>query len=310
MINITIPSTDNKNKLHVVVWKPEDKVRAIVQISHGMIEYIERYDEFARFLNSHGILVIGNDHLGHGRTAACEDDYGYFGEGKSRTVVEDLHEVTKYAKKQYGINIPYFLLGHSMGSFMARRYLITYGKELSGAVLCGTGYTPTHVLITGKFVCGIIKFFKGERYHSDFIKKASFAGYTKRIADIQSSNDWISVNRENVKKYNNDKLCSYDFSINGYQTLFNVLSFIQNKKNYVNIPDLLPIYMVAGSEDPVGNYGKGVEKIFEQYKKSGIKDIEIKLYKDDRHEILNEDDKEVVYKDILYWIEERINKAY
>ncbi len=310
MINITIPSTDKKNKLHVVVWKPEDEVRAIVQISHGMIEYIERYDEFARFLNCYGILVIGNDHLVHGKTAACEDDYGYFGEGKSRTVVEDLHEVTKYAKKQYGSNIPYFLLGHSMGSFMARRYLMTYGKELSGAVLCGTGYTPAHVLSTGKFVCGIIKLFKGERYHSDFVKKASFAGYTKRIADVQSSNDWISVNRENVKKYNNDKLCSFDFSINGYQTLFDVLSFIQNKKNYVNILDSLPIYMVAGSEDPVGNYGKGVEKIFEQYKKAGIKDIEIKLYKDDRHEILNEDDKEVVYKDILYWIEKRINKAY
>lgn len=177
---ISLPSTDGINRLHTVMWKPEGDIKAILQISHGMLEYIERYDEFAKYLNEYGIMVIGNDHLGHGHTAENDDDLGYFDKEKSRTVVNDLYVVTKYAKEKYGNNIPYFLLGHSMGSFMARRYIMTYGKKLSGAIICGTGYTPGAVLLLGRIVAYITQKIKGERYRSLLLKKAVFAGYNKK----------------------------------------------------------------------------------------------------------------------------------
>lgn len=296
-----VASTDGKNTLHVVVWQPEGDVDAIVQISHGMIEYIERYDTFANYLNSQRILVVGNDHLGHGHTASSDDDLGYFGAEKSKTVVDDLYEVTKFAKQNFG-SLPYFLFGHSMGSFMARRYLMTYGDKLDGAIICGTGYTPSVVLGAGSFFAGLTKLFKGERYRSPFLKNLAFSGYNKKIPNAKTENDWLSRNEENVKVYNADKYCTFPFTVNGYQTLFGVLKYIQKYDNYKNIPKNLPIYMIAGSNDPVGNYGAGVRKVYVDYKSMGIEDISINLYAGDRHEILNELDKEIVFSDISTWI--------
>jgi len=299
---IQIQSTDGKNTLHVVQWRPIDEPKAIVQISHGMIEYIERYNDFAEYLTQNGIAVIGNDHLGHGHTAKDDSDLGYFGEGKSATVVDDLHKVTEYAKKELGEDKPYFLFGHSMGSFMARRYLMTYGDCLDGAIICGTGYTPGAILGVGGFVAGWLKLIKGERYRSPFLKKLSFTGYDKRIPNKKTDNDWLSVNEENVEKYNADKYCTFGFTVNGYQTLFEVLKFIQKKENYVKIPKDLPLLFIAGSEDPVGNYGEGVKKVYQQYKEVDIKDVKMNLFAGDRHEILNEDDKQEVYKKVIFWI--------
>lgn len=246
--------------------------------------------------------MIGNDHKGHGLTAEKDEDLGYFGEEKSAAVIEDLHEVTRYAKEQYGADVPYFLFGHSMGSFMARRYLMTYGEELTGAIICGTGYTLGVVLTAGKLCAGVISKVKGERHRSKFLQKLAFGSYNKRIADKRTANDWLTKNTEMVDAYNRDKYCTFLFTVNGYQTLFDVLGFIQKKENIEKIPKNLPVYMIAGEEDPVGNYGKGVEKVFEEYRKCGIRDLELKLYEDDRHEILNELDRENVYLDVKNWI--------
>lgn len=318
-----LKSTDGKNRLHVIIWEPDSNdadvvvqkpdsdvkikntkaIKAILQISHGMIEYVERYDEFAKFLNRNGILVIGNDHLGHGKTAASDEALGYFGEEKSKTVVDDLYKVTKIAKETYGKDIPYFLFGHSMGSFMARRYLMTYGKALNGAIICGTGYTPGIVLTVGTLCASFIQLFKGKQYRSLFLKKMAFGSYNKRISDAKTENDWLSRNTENVEKYNQDKYCTFLFTVNGYQTLFDVLKFIQKKENIAHIPKELPLYFIAGKEDPVGNYGAGVLKVAKQYKDSGIKNIKTKLYENDRHELTNETDRKIVFQDILKWIE-------
>lgn len=302
---LQIPSTDGKNNLHVVIWEPVIKTKAIMQISHGMIEYIERYDEFAQYLNEYGILVIGNDHLGHGHTAANDDDLGYFGDGMSETVVNDLYEVTKYAKKNYP-NIPYFLFGHSMGSFMARRYIMTYGDKIDGAIISGTGCTAGAVLGIGTFFTNIIGAFHGQRYRSPFLKKLAFSGYNNRIPNAKTPNDWLSRNEENVKKYNADKYCTFPFTVNGYKTLFGVLKFIQKKENYTRIPKSLPIYFIAGTDDPVGNYGSGVKEVYDEYKNAGVKDIRIRMYKDDRHELTNELDRDVVYSEVRLWLQEHI----
>ena len=300
--NMELTSNDGVHKLHVVIWQPEENIRAVMQISHGMIEFIERYDGFARYLNEQGIVVIGNDHLGHGHTAGSDEDLGYFcPDRKSETVVKDLHTVTEYARKEYP-GIPYFLFGHSMGSFMARRYLMTYGNELTGAILCGTGEQTKIMLLAGKLTAGVLGTFRGQRYRSEFIRKSSFKGYNDRFKPTRTENDWLTKDTDIVDWYNCHKFCTFGFTINGYKTLFEVLTFIQKKENYNKIPKDLPVYMIAGADDPVGNYGEGVKHIYQQYKDSGIKDISMKLYPDDRHEILNELDKETVYADVTKWL--------
>ena len=299
--NMELPSNDGVHKLHVVVWQPDGEPKAVLQLSHGMIEFIERYEGLAQYLNEQDILVIGNDHLGHGHTAGRDEDLGYFcPEHMSETVVKDLHTVTEYAKKEYP-GISYFLLGHSMGSFMARRYLMTYGDELTGAILCGTGEQTSATLFAGKTAAGILGAFKGQRYRSEFIRKTSFKGYNDRF-EKRTENDWLTKDQSIVDWYNGHKFCTFGFTINGYKTLFEVLTYIQKQENYNKIPKNLPIYMIAGEDDPVGNYGEGVKHIYQQYKDSGIKDISIKLYPNDRHEILNELDKETVYADVADWI--------
>lgn len=304
MKEITLPSNDGVHNLHVVIWEPTTEIKAVLQISHGMTEMIMRYDHFARYLNTKGFLVIGNDHLGHGETAGCDEDLGYFcPKNMSKTVVKDLHSVTEYAKSQYP-NVPYFLLGHSMGSFMARRYLMTYGEELTGAVIAGTGSQMKHVLLTGKIVSSLIQLLKGARHRSKFMKDVAFGSYNERFKEDAHSCAWLAKDKNVWEFCANHKYCNFSFTVNGYKTLFDVLSFIQKKQNIERIPQKLPIFMVAGTDDPVGNYGADVQRIYEKYKQSGIEDIRIKLYEKDRHEILNELDKDVVYSDIYNWLKE------
>lgn len=297
-----IPSKDGVHKLHVVLWEPETKVEAVVQISHGMTEMIERYEDFALFLNKHGYAVIGNDHLGHGLTAGNDSDLGYFcSENMSATVVADLHRVTKYAKKKYG-KLPYFLFGHSMGSFMARRYLMTYGDGLDGAVICGTGSQSSIVLIAGKIVANFLRIILGDRFRSRLLKMNAFSSYQRRIRNPRTKSDWLTRDTEVVDFCIKNKYCNYIFSVNGYRTLFDVLSFIQKDKNIRRIPKELPLYFIAGGQDPVGNYGKSVRQIAAAYKKAGIEDIALKIYPDDRHEVLNELNRGEVYRDVLSWL--------
>ncbi len=308
MKEVYIPSADQKHKLHVVIWETKEFPKAIIQLSHGMIEYVKRYQEFAENLNDAGILVLGNDHLGHGKTAENENDFGYFCHKKlSCVVVEDLHRVTEYAKKHYK-NVPIFLFGHSMGSFMARRYLMTYGKELAGAVISGTGNYTTWELNAGKVCAAVIGWKKGERYRSPFMKKLLFARNNKKIKNPNTENDWLTRETEIVERYNKDPYCTFAFTINGYGTLFDAITFIQKKQNVDKIPKDLPILMIAGLEDPVGLYGKSVKKVYSDYKKTGIQDIQLKLYEGCRHELTNEKNRQEVYQDIRSWIEKRLTK--
>lgn len=303
---LQIPSTDGIHKLHVVCWEPEGEVKAVLQISHGMVEYIERYDAFAKYMNTQGVLVVGNDHLGHGHSVNSDDELGYFCERHdSGVVVNDLHEVTKFVKNKYP-NVPYFLFGHSMGSFMARRYIMTYGAELTGAIICGTGSQPGAVLGIAKFVANTIKVFKGEKHRSEFMKNLSFNGYNSRIKPLRTQNDWLTKDEKIVDAYNADKYCTYTFTVNGYLTLFDVITFIQKNENIEKIPHDLPLFVVAGEEDPVGSFGVAVKGVFEDYKARGQKDISLKLYPTDRHEILNELDRENVYQDLAKWVKEHI----
>lgn len=301
-----ISSTNGTNKLHVIIWEPAVSPVGILQISHGMIEHIDRYDAFARYLNDCGFIVVGNDHLAHGLTVKTKNELGYFSaDDPSATVVNDLYEVTLYMKKHYP-DLPYFLMGHSMGSFMARRYLMTYGNALDGAIIMGTGTHNKLELCLGQAMVNLVGKLRSEKHRSKLIEKLCFGTYNLRTQK-RTSKDWLSRDRAMVDAYIQDPLCSFRFTVNGYRTLFDTLSFISNPEHIKCIPLDLPIFMVAGEADPVGAYGKGVRSVYKSYKKHGIKDLSLKLYKDARHELINEIDRTVVYTDISSWLQQHLS---
>ena len=177
-------SCDGKTSIHVVMWCPDeaeyDKPVAVLQICHGMIEYIDRYDGFARFMAERGFVVVGNDHLGHGKSVCSDEDLGFFKEKKpGEALAKDAHHLTVLIKKMYP-DIPYYLIGHSMGSFVTRKYICDYGHELDGVIVMGTGHQPTPVVLGGKLLANITKLIKGDRYRSELISKIMFGAYNKR----------------------------------------------------------------------------------------------------------------------------------
>ncbi len=306
--NFNFLSSDNKTKINACKWYKEDaKYKAIVEINHGMIEYIDRYDDFAEYLAENDFLVIGHDHLGHGNSIESDQDLGYFGKHPSNLVITDMY---KLRKKFFKEDIPYFILGHSMGSYMLRKYLSIHGNDLSGAIIMGTGYIPKVVTFIAKTIAHIEALFLGWRHRSKLLQKLSYDKYYKRytLDGSDLNNSWLTKDKEKVKKYYSDPKSTYIFTDNGYLGLFEAVDFSCRKKNIDKIPKDLPILFVSGKDDPVGQNGKGVEKVYNLFKKQNIQDVEIKLYENDRHEILNETDNKVVYKDILDWINSKIKK--
>lgn len=296
------PSKDGETQIHVVEWMPQGEVKSILQICHGMVEHIERYDKFARFLAENGVYVVGHDHLGHGKSITNEDKYGFFHEGDGNTcVIADIHQLRIKTEKKYP-GMPYFMMGHSMGSFLVRQYLGLYSGGLSGAIIMGTGEQPGIVLTAGKIVCKVIAAFKGWQHRSAFVNNLAVGGYEKKMGKA-----WLSKNVENIRNYASDPLSGFVFTLNGYYHMFNGMCKMNRQEKDEQTEKTLPIFFVAGSEDPVGNCGKGVRNVYKKYKNSGYSDVEIKLYQGDRHEILNEDDKDVVYKDILDWLQVRMH---
>lgn len=298
----TYKSNDNKTDIHVIKWIPKNEPIAILQIAHGMVEFIERYDDFAKFLNKNNILVVGNDHLGHGDSVVKKDDWGYFSHPSGRQVVlDDMKKLHDIIKKEYP-SCPYFLLGHSMGSFFARRYLIEYGNTVDGVIISGTGGQSLFEANMGKWLTAVIAKFKGWRFRSDFIDNLAFGGMNKKIKTPKTSKDWLSRDEKIVKKYIEDERNNFKFTLNAYNGLFYTIGKTRKKSELRKTPKDIPVLFISGKEDPVGNFGKGVKKVVSVYKSIGMNKVESKLYTDYRHEILNEIGKEKVYNDILNWI--------
>lgn len=304
----TFDSRDGVNKIHAVRWIPEGEILCILQIVHGMAEYIERYEETAEFFATRGILVTGEDHLGHGKTALESGSFGYFCKQDPATVVvRDVHRLKKITQEKYP-KVPYVILGHSMGSYMLRNYLFRYGKGIQGAVICGTGYVPQSVLSLGLGVAKIQGILQGDTHVSKLIDKIAFGSYCKKIKNPKTAFDWLSANEENVDKYMADSLCGFTFTVNGFRTVFTLISRTNSEENLKKMPRELPVKFLAGEEDPVGNYGAGVKKAYSDFEKAGMKKISIKLYPGGRHEIFNEKNKEQICEELYPWILERIKE--
>lgn len=308
--NFTFLSNDGKTAVHAIKWMPDSgEYHAILQITHGMVEYIERYAPFAEFLTTKGYMVVGHDHIGHGKSINAKEDWGFFCEGKpSDVVVADIHKLRTLIQEENS-GVPYFMLGHSMGSFMLRKYLAYHNDDLRGVIVMGTGFVPENVTKLGILVTKVFSKIFGPRYRSKFVSNLVF-GADYKIYDLTGEhpeNSWLSKDVESVRKYYQTKECTFGFSVNGYQGLFEAVNFSCNLENAKLIPSKLPMFIVSGDQDPVGRMGKGVKDVYYMYQKAGLLDLTYKLYENDRHEILNETDRQVVYEDLLAWMNVRID---
>ena len=308
--NFTFLSNDGKTAVHAVKWAPDTgDYKAILQITHGMVEFIERYIPFAEFLTSKGYMVVGHDHIGHGQSVANKEDWGYFCEGNpSDVLVEDMHKLRSLIQEDYP-ELPYFMLGHSMGSFMLRKYLAVHNERLRGAIIMGTGFIPENMTSLALKLTAFIAKLRGSRHRSKLIQSLAFGADYKGfdMTGEKPENSWLTKDVAIVDAYYKEPRCTYMFTVNGYKGLFEAVNFSCNPENAARIPKKLPLFIVSGEQDPVGGLGKGVKDVYDMYKAAGMFDLTYKLYKNDRHEILNETDKQIVFDDLLAWMNVRID---
>lgn len=303
----TFDSRDGKSHIHAVRYTPDSaEPRAIIQIIHGMSEYVERYEPFAEYLTTQGYVVTGEDHLGHGRTVTEGDSYGYFCEQDPATVVvRDVHRLKKLTQALYP-GLPVIMLGHSMGSFILRNYLCRYGTGIQAAVIMGTGMQSPVLVWSAKLLSTLQKHIFGGRHVGHQLNRMAFGAYNRRISNPATPFDWLSRDGEKVRQYIEDPLCGVTFTVNGFQTLFELISRIQKPENLEKIPKELPVLMVSGEADPVGDYGEGVRRAEESLRQAGLTNITTKLYPEARHELLNETNHTQVMEDIYDWIQRSV----
>ena len=301
---IRFASSDGSSTVCGWIYSPIDEPKGIIQISHGMCEYIGRYHDFMAECARAGYVICGHDHIGHGKSSPPEM-YGYFGRDRGfRHLVSDLHYMTRIVKKEYP-QLPCFLLGHSMGSFVARLYLSKYSDELTGVILSGTA-GPNPLAKAGAAVCEGIIASKGPLHRSPFLDNLAFGAYNRRFSPIRTSKDWLTRDTDIVDKYINDPQCMFLFTACGYRDLFQMVSLVNQSSWYRTLRVQLPVLLISGDMDPVGDYGKGIEKVFCSMQKAGLQDVTMTLYPDARHELLNEINREEVYADVLNWIGEHL----
>lgn len=303
----TFTTSDGVN-IQAYRWQPESdtQIKGIVQISHGMAEHILRYDAFCHFLTTNGFVVYGNDHRGHGNSITAPDDKGYFADKNGfEKVVDDMFRLSAIAKNEHP-NIPLFIFGHSMGSFLTRRYIAKYGKKIDGAILSGTGGDQGLLGKAGYQLAKIEKRRIGARTPSPLLDKLVFGNFNKSVKQARTAFDFLTRDEAVVDAYVADDNCGFVASAGFYADLLYGINFIHTEEQINRIPKNLPIFLIAGDKDPVGTNGKGVRQVYEQYKTHGLNNVTLRLYEGARHELLNELNKQEVYEDVLYWLQNMI----
>ncbi|MCR5217780.1 alpha/beta fold hydrolase [Treponema sp.] len=302
-------SDNNINVFHS--WIPEGQVKACVILSHGMREHVSRYQGLAKEFCDKGLAVFGEDHRGHGETAALAEkngngQLGYLADhdGFFR-VVEDIHEEVQLIKERYPQK-KVFIIGHSFGSFITQGYIEKYGNEVSGAIICGSAGPRPLTEAFAKIMGSLITAVKGRKKPSPLIEKLAFGSYNSRIKNPYSQVAWLTRNNQIIDQYLQDPWCTFECSTAFYKDMFTGLRAIHKKKAMKMIPQELPVYLIAGTADPVGSYSKTVSRLFKVYHKNGISDLSISLWEDCRHELYNELNGEEIIKDSLEWILDRL----
>lgn len=303
---ISFASADGTTQIKGWVWLPEGEPKAVVQLTHGMAEHIERYDEFARFLAGRGFAVCGHNQIGHGDGVPADKRGCLPLENGADVLVADVDTLRRLMQARFGTEKPYFLFGHSLGSFITRAYISRHGEGLAGAIICGTGHVPPATSKAGNVVCHLIARFKGVDAVSGILNGMGVGAYAKAIKDAETPLDWLSYNKGNVERYAADPLCGFPFSAGGYATVTSLTGDVCTPAAFERTPKDLPLLFIAGDGDPVGNMGEGVRTAFQMSRDAGIKDTYCIIYEHMRHEILNEDERERVMEDIAGWLEERL----
>lgn len=291
--------------IHAIEWRPDrGQPRAVLQIIHGMIEFIGRYDRFASFMAENGFVVVGEDHPGHGASVNDEGDHGYFGEPDGNAaVISAIHGLREITQKKYP-DLPYAILGHSMGSFLVQQYVMMYGDGIRAMIVMGTGWQSAFALKFARFICKVQASRHGWRYRSPLLTRLSLGSANKRIPNPKTKNDWLTKDEKIVAAYNANPWDNFMFTVNAFDAMFKGIQYIEAPEHVKQLSPSLPVLFMSGGEDPVGNYGAGPKKAAAHYRACGMKDVRVKIYPGDRHEILNELDHEKPDGDILAFLEE------
>lgn len=296
-------SSEGKTPIHVREWTPDCDLNGVVQISHGINEYIGRYEPFARYLASKGFVVVGNDHLGHGLSVLSTERLGFFAESDGwYHVVDDVEELRRLTHEKYP-ELPYFMFGHSMGSFVVRTWLSRCPQSrVTGVILSGTGQPNAAILAAGRLACDADMIKNGPMHRSKQIYDLAFGAYTKGIDPLRTPYDWLTRDEAVVDKYAADPLCTFIPTTSLMRDMLFGLSLLDRSATINRMRTDTPVIFMSGDADPVGGNGMQVARIYRDYVRAGFTDVAFKFYKGARHEILNETNRDEVCKDILDWM--------
>ncbi|WAM36424.1 alpha/beta hydrolase [Caldicellulosiruptor acetigenus] len=293
---------EDGHDIYLHAWDQVDNPRGILQIFHGMAEHGKRYEGFAQYMNEHGFIVYADDHRGHGRTAGSLENIGYIGEDGFNKLVQDEYLISKFLKEKYPW-LPLFIVAHSFGSFVAQEYIIRYGWGINGLVLSGSAAMNTLKAKLGYILASIERLIHGEKYRSRFLDWLSFGTFNRRIKNNPSKFAWLSTDEKEVRKYEEDPYCGGIFTTGFFYYLSRGFLGLYRPERLANLPKDLPILIIAGEEDPVGEYGRLVKRLYNIYKEAGCQNVDLKLYPGKRHELFNEVNREEVYADVLNWLD-------
>lgn len=299
---------DDKKEIFVYRGQPDEgvEVRGVIHIAHGMAEHAARYARLAKELTAAGFVVYANDHRGHGKTAANEGELGFIASEKSfQRAVDDITELIAFEKGQHP-GLPVVLFGHSMGSFISQAFLAESGWSLAGAVLSGSAGKPDILATAGKVIARIERARLGPKGKSKLLDKLSFEDFNKPFKPNRTRLDWLSRDNEEVDKYIADPLCGFICSTQVWVDLLDLLANNAKPSTRARVPKELPIYVFAGSEDPVGAQTKSVTELVRGYRTAGVRDVTVRYYPGGRHEMVNETNRDEVTRDLIAWLDAKI----
>lgn len=300
---ITFPSKDGVHTVYAELYTPRTRsAKGIIQLAHGMVDYVGRYEKLADYLTGEGYIFAGHHHLGHGKTVSRSEDFGIFSEqGGIDLLIADMHTMNKYLRETFP-TLPLIVMGHSMGSFITRLYVEAHPHSMRGVIIHGTG-GPNPLLPFGRALASLTSKVKGPRHRSRLITKLAFGSYNSRFPKSEGANAWLTRDVDRVAGRKEDKYTNFMFTVSGYSDLFNMIKTSNSQSWFAEYPKDLPTLIISGDMDPVGNYGKGPDYVYKHLLISGCNRVDLKMYEGARHELFNETNSEEVFGDLVRWID-------
>ncbi|MBR2650141.1 MAG: alpha/beta fold hydrolase [Clostridia bacterium] len=302
--NVSFPSSDGISTVHGIIYIPDSAPRGVVQLSHGMVDHVGRYEALGKFLAECGYVFAGNDHIGHGMTADKSGTmFGYFTDkGGTDLVLRDLHSMNKLLRERFGGMKP-VIMGHSMGSFLSRLYVEKYPNSISGHIIHGTGGPLGAAVPLGIGLVNLIMLFRGTKYRSSLVKSIAFAGYNSHFPKEEGPNAWLTRDLSTISGHDSNSYTNFTFTVSAYKELFQMVGKSNSKNWFASYPKQLKTLILSGDEDPVGDYGNGVRYVYKQLLLSSVEELSMKLYEGARHELFNETNRDEVFADMKSFLD-------